>query len=325
MSILPIFIPHAGCPHRCVFCDQKAISGQLCNSREAAKKQIDLWLPRLKKGQAHEAAFYGGSFTALPLDEQEKLLALTDELLAAGAIDKVRLSTRPDCIDEEVLALLTKHRVHLVELGAQSLDDKVLAAAERGHDSEAVYRAVSLLKEKNFSVGLQLMVGLPEEDGESVAATAKKAAALAPDVARIYPLVVLKNTSLAEKYLKGLYTPLTIEEATERGAVLYAALTAAGSKVIRIGLPPEATAEKSAVLAGPIHPCLGLLIKARVQRNELTPLLEEKYAEGERELTLTYLAGHLDEVQGYKKENLTYWQARFPQAELILKKARNER
>ncbi len=319
MSILPIFIPHAGCPHQCVYCNQRAISGQQDNSIEQARRQIAAWLPRLRPGQAHEAAFYGGSFTALPLARQEELLALTDQLLAAGLIQRVRLSTRPDCVNLEVLELLQAHQVYLVELGAQSLDDRVLQAAGRGHGAQAVVEAVALLKRQGLAVGLQLMLGLPGQDGASVAATAQLAASLRPQVARIYPLLVLEGTPLAASYRRGEYQPLSLAAAVEQGAYLYAALTAVGSRVIRIGLPPEVEQEEpGAVLAGPWHPNLGLLVKARAWREACTPLLEEQYRRGERPLVLDYPPGQLDLVQGYKKENLAYWQARFPDAELLL-------
>uniref|UniRef100_UPI0025D97484 radical SAM protein n=1 Tax=uncultured Phascolarctobacterium sp. TaxID=512296 RepID=UPI0025D97484 len=150
MSILPIFIPHAGCPHQCIFCNQRAISGQKTAALEGAKAQIARWLTWLRPDVRHEAAFYGGSFTGLPMELQERLLALTDELLRQGVIGSVRLSTRPDYIDEERLALLKEHKVRLVELGVQSLDDAVLQAAGRGHSASQVYRAHALLRQFGF-------------------------------------------------------------------------------------------------------------------------------------------------------------------------------
>ena len=200
MAIIPIFIPHAGCPHQCVFCNQKTISGQKTAALEGAKEQINRWLERVKPSVENEAAFYGGSFTGLDITLQKELLALTDELLARKVIGSVRLSTRPDYIDDERLELLRNHGVKLVELGVQSLDDKVLAAAERGHTAEQVTNAVALLKKYDFKVGLQLMVGMPEQDFSSVKETVEKVLALKPDIARIYPLLVIKGTPLAKSY-----------------------------------------------------------------------------------------------------------------------------
>ena len=239
MSILPIFIPHAGCPHQCVFCNQKKISGQHSAALASAKEQLARWRSWLRPSLKHEAAFYGGSFTGLPTELQEELLALTDTLLAEGFIGSVRLSTRPDYIDEERLLLLQQHGVRLVELGVQSLDDRVLAAAERGHTAAQVAPAVALLKRFGFQVGLQLMVGMPEQSFASVQETVRKAIAMHPDVARIYPLLVIKGTPLAADYAAGRFVPLTLEEAVTQAAWAYRELTEAGVNVIRIGLQPD--------------------------------------------------------------------------------------
>ena len=193
MAIIPIFIPHAGCPHQCVFCNQKTISGQKTAALEGAKEQINRWLERVKHSVENEAAFYGGSFTGLDITLQKELLALTDELLERKVIGSVRLSTRPDYIDEERLELLRAHGVKFVELGVQSLDNEVLAAAERGHTAEQVVNAVTLLKNYGFKVGVQLMVGMPKQNFASVKATVEKVLALKPDIARIYPLLVIKG------------------------------------------------------------------------------------------------------------------------------------
>ena len=164
MAIIPIFIPHAGCPHQCVFCNQKTISGQKTAAVEGAKEQINKWLEWVKPSVENEAAFYGGSFTGIDLALQKELLALTDELLDRKVIGSVRLSTRPDYIDEERLELLRAHGIKLVELGVQSLDDSVLQKAERGHTAQQVTEAVALLESYGFKVGVQLMVGMPEQD-----------------------------------------------------------------------------------------------------------------------------------------------------------------
>ncbi len=161
MAILPIFIPHAGCPHQCVFCNQKTISGQKSAALDAAKEQLARWLTYVKPSASNEVAFYGGSFTGLDFALQEQLLELTDELLAEGAIGSVRCSTRPDYIDAERLVLLQKHHVTTVELGVQSLDDAVLVAAERGHTAQQALDAIQLLSTNGFTVGVQLMCGLP--------------------------------------------------------------------------------------------------------------------------------------------------------------------
>ena len=311
MSILPIFIPHAGCPHQCVFCNQKTISGQKLAAVAAANAQLVRWRSWLQPSAANEAAYYGGSFTGLPLELQEELLALTDALLAKGFIGSVRLSTRPDYIDEERLLLLQQHGVRLVELGVQSLDDRVLAAAERGHTAAQVAPAVALLKRFGFHVGLQLMVGMPEQDFASVQETAQKAIALAPDIARIYPLLVIKDTPLAATYARGEFTPLSLEAAVEQSAWLYNELTLAGVNVIRIGLQPdEELCAPGNILAGPFHPAMGELVKSRVLRTEVTSQLEKLADCG---AVTIYCPARLEsKLRGQKSCNLRYWEACFP-------------
>ena len=319
MSILPIFIPHAGCPHQCVFCNQKAISGQRTAAVEGAKAQIAAWLPRLRAGVQHEAAFYGGSFTGLDFALQEELLALTDDLLARGVIGSVRLSTRPDYINDAALELLKKHEVTLVELGVQSLDDAVLAAAERGHTAAQAASAVRLLQKYGFKTGVQLMVGLPGQDFASVQATAKLAAALAPDIARIYPLLVIKDTPLARSYAGGSFTPLTLEEAVEQAAYVYKTLTAAGVRVIRVGLQPDGElCAPGNILAGPFHPSMGELVQSRLLRQRLTPVLDAQYAAGQRQLILLCRRREESKLRGLQSCNIKYWQARYPDAQLAV-------
>jgi histone acetyltransferase (RNA polymerase elongator complex component) len=201
---------------------------------------------------------------------------LTDELLARKVIGSVRLSTRPDYIDDERLELLRNHGVKLVELGVQSLDDKVLAAAERGHTAEQVTNAVALLKKYDFKVGLQLMVGMPEQDFSSVKETVEKVLALKPDIARIYPLLVIKGTPLAKSYDAGEFEPLSLEEAVEQAAYMYKKLSEAGIRIIRVGLQPddELCAEGN-ILAGPFHPSMGELVQSYLLREKLTPQILE--------------------------------------------------
>lgn len=316
MSILPIFIPHAGCPHQCVFCNQKKISGQHSAALASARQQIARWRSWLRPSLAHEAAFYGGSFTGLPLELQRELLQLTDALLAEGFIGSVRLSTRPDYIDAERLQLLKEHHVELVELGVQSLDDKVLQAAERGHTAAAVTAAMALLKQYGFKTGLQLMVGMPQQSFASVMETARQAIALRPDIARIYPLLVIKDTPLAQTYAQGLFVPLSVDEAVTQAAWLYKELTQAGIKVIRIGLQAdEELCAEGNILAGPFHPAMGELVKSRVLRDELTSRLLEQ-AKITQTLTLHCPARLESKLRGQKNCNLQYWQQLLPDVEI---------
>ena len=319
MAILPIFIPHAGCPHQCVFCNQRTISGQKTAALPGAKAQIQRWLQWLGPSKANEAAFYGGSFTGLDMALQKQLLALTDELLEQGIIGSVRLSTRPDYINAEVLSLLREHGVELVELGVQSLDDAVLQRAERGHTVEAVYAAHKLLKAYGFKTGIQLMVGMPGQDFASVQDTAARVAQLRPDIARIYPLLVIKDTPLAHSYEQGAFVPLSLEEAVEQSAYLYKTLTQAGIKVIRIGLQPdEELCAAGNIVAGPFHPAMGELVKSRVLRHHFTPMLQELVEGGARGVIFHCPRRYESKLRGLKNSNMQYWQQQFPHLEIHL-------
>ena len=320
MAIIPIFIPHAGCPHQCVFCNQKTISGQKTAALEGAKEQINRWLERVKPSMENEAAFYGGSFTGLDITLQKELLALTDELLARKVIGSVRLSTRPDYIDDERLELLRNHGVKLVELGVQSLDDKVLAAAERGHNAEQVTNAVALLKKYDFKVGLQLMVGMPEQDFSSVKETVEKVLALKPDIARIYPLLVIKGTPLAKSYDVGEFEPLTLEEAVEQAAYMYKKLSEAGIRIIRVGLQPDdELCGEGNILAGPFHPSMGELVQSYLLREKLTPqILETAKQNGEAILILC--PRRLEsKLRGMRNGNVHFWSLLVAPKKLIVK------
>ena len=307
MAIIPIFIPHAGCPHQCVFCNQKTISGQKTAAVEGAKEQINKWLKWVKPSLENEAAFYGGSFTGLNLALQKELLVLTDELLDRKVIGSVRLSTRPDYIDEERLELLRAHGVKLVELGVQSLDDSVLKKAERGHTAQQVEEAVVLLKSYGFKVGVQLMVGMPGQDFASVKATVEQVLALQPDIARIYPLLVIKGTPLAKSYEAGEFEPLTLEEAVRQAAYVYQNLSEAGVKIIRVGLQPddELCAEGN-IIAGPFHPAMGELVQSHILREQLTPqILEAAELNGE---VVVYCPANMEsKLRGLKNYNINYW------------------
>lgn len=308
MSILPIFIPHAGCPHQCVFCNQKTISGQKNPALQGAREQINKWLQWLKPSVDNEAAFYGGSFTGLNAELQKQLLSLTDELIAQKIIGSVRLSTRPDYINPEALELLGKHGVKLVELGVQSLDNRVLAAAERGHTAEQVEPAVVLLRQYGFKVGLQLMVGMPKQSFSSVKETAAKVIEMRPDIARIYPLLVIKGTPLEKSFREGFFVPLSLEEAVEQSSYLYTAMESAGIKVIRIGLQPdEELCSPGNIVAGPFHPAMGELVKSRAIREQLTPEIAKLSAMEIRDVVLYCHPSLESKVRGQKNANIAYW------------------
>lgn len=319
MAILPIFIPHAGCPHQCVFCNQKTISGQKNAAESGAREQIARWLQWLRPSLENEAAFYGGSFTALDSDLQERLLFLTDELLERGIIGSVRLSTRPDYIDDKKLELLKKHGVRLVELGVQSLDDRVLEAAGRGHTAADVVQAMKRLRAYNFKTGLQLMVGMPLQSFSSLQDTVAQVINLQPDIARIYPLLVIKATPLAESWAKGEFQPLSLEEAVRQSAWVYDELMTNGIKVIRVGLQPDDELCASGnILAGPFHPSMGELVQSFLLRERLTDkLLAFKGAE---QIVIGCPAKIESKLRGMKNSNIKYWQELLASAKIVIEK-----
>ena len=270
-SIIPLFIPHYGCPYRCVFCNQVRITGveTPVTPRDVAE-EIRIYTEMCKEPREWEAAFYGGSFTALSLSVMDALLKPAHEALLRGKISAIRLSTRPDCIDSERLSLLQSRGVRTVELGVQSLDDGVLETAGRGHTAADVARAVALLREYGFQIGLQFMQGLPGETMASLRRTAQMGAALSPDFIRLYPVLVLKDTALCRMYEAGTYRPLSLDEAVHRCAFLKRYYARFGISVIRTGL--QATEEfdrGESLAAGPYHPAMGEFVDQYIARHEL--------------------------------------------------------
>lgn len=319
MAILPVFIPHAGCPHQCVFCNQKKISGQKSAAAAAARQQIIKWLQWLRPGKNNEAAFYGGSFTGLELSLQKELLELTDKLIQDGVIGSVRLSTRPDYIDEARLKMLSQHHVKLIELGVQSMDNKVLKAAERGHTAEDVCQAAKLIKENGFKLGVQLMVGMPEQSFDSVQDTVEQITALQPDICRIYPLLVIKDTPLEKSYRAGRFVPLTLAEAIKQSAYVYQKMTENNVKVIRVGLQPDdELCSEGNIVAGPFHPSMGELVQSYLLQKNITEKIKKLK---NTEKIIIYVPVKMEsKVRGLKNSNLDYWQKIFSDKQIIIRK-----
>ena len=237
--IIPFFIPHAGCPHQCVFCNQTNITGQDGPASAATVPgKIDRYLDTHHSGGPVHLAFYGGSFTALPPDAQEAYLAAASPFIESGRIRDIRLSTRPDCVSSKVLDLLTRYNVKTVELGVQSMDDRVLVLAGRGHTARDTVDAVALLREYRFDVGLQLMPGLPGDSADIFRTTVDTVIGLNPDFVRLYPALVIKGTPLERLYLAGKYTPLPLDAAVSICREAYTKFKQAGISVIRMGLQP---------------------------------------------------------------------------------------
>ena len=308
--IIPIFVPHLGCPNDCVFCNQRSISGQKKQVTGAEVKQtIKEYLETFKNEDAHkEVAFFGGSFTGIEPEKQEELLQAAYEYVENGEIDSIRVSTRPDYIDKTILKRLKKYKVKTIELGVQSSNDYILKQAKRGHTFEDVKKASKLIRRYGFDLGHQMMVGLPESTRIDELNTAKDLAKLKPKMIRIYPVLVIKNTELARMYQNGEYEPVTLEQAIETCKELYYFFEKKHITIIRMGLQNTDLISnpdnlESEVLAGPYHEAFGQLVESRIWYDSIVNKIKQlnvKVKEVEIELN----PRDVNHVIGHKKENI---------------------
>ncbi len=279
---LSIFVPHAGCPNQCSFCDQRSISGtQNPPSAAQVTALCDEFLPK-ENGADYEIAFFGGSFTAIDREYMISLLEAAHPFVQSGRAAGIRISTRPDCISGEILDILKQYGVTSIELGAQSMQDEVLKANLRGHTEKDVNKASALIKQNGFSLGLQMMTGLYGQKNymEYALDTAEKFVALRPDTVRIYPTVTLKNTLLEAKFLSGVYTPPTLSETVEICAQLMDIFEENNIRIIKMGLHAD-TGLEGKIVAGPYHPafrelCLAQRCLGKIKR-QLTNMHKEEY------------------------------------------------
>ncbi len=270
--VIPIFIAHQGCPHQCLFCNQRSITGVaegMVGTREVEETiRTQLAWPRRHPDASVQVAFYGGSFTGLAMERQRELLGAAQPFLASGQVQELRLSTRPDYVTPEIAGFLRENGVRVVELGAQSLDDRVLVASGRGHTAAQVRTAVAFLKDAGIRVGLQLMLGLPGDSTATALASGRQAAELGPDMVRLYPCLVISGSPLAELYRQGQYQPLSLPRAVALAGRFWRIFAAQGILVVRMGLQPSAALEKT-VLSGPYHSAFGELVLSRLFFNRV--------------------------------------------------------
>ena len=301
--VIPVFVPHLGCRHECVFCNQRRISGSEKAATAATVKQAieqSAALPR--SGAKRQLAFYGGSFTAIEPERQEELLGAAAEAIGKGEIDAIRLSTRPDAIDETVLARLKRFGVEMVELGAQSMDGEVLRLSGRGHTAEDVVRSSEAVKAAGFRLILQMMTGLPGDSAEKDIETAKKLIALRPDGVRIYPTVIVRDTALYDLWRAGEYREHTVEDAVAVCAQLMPLFEEANIPVIRLGLNPTEELSQGAAVAGAYHPALGELVRGRILLEKARALLAG--TEPGSRVTLGVNAAELSQMIGQRRRNV---------------------
>ena len=302
--IIPFFITHAGCPHQCVFCNQKNITGE--NKPPDASSihpSISQYLEARRDNEAVQVAFYGGSFTALPLAAQKAYLEAVRPFITSGRVESIRISTRPDGISTEVLALLKRSHVRTVELGVQSMDDDVLTRSGRGHTSADTLKAFNLLRARGFTLGLQLMPGLPGDTPETFQKTVSQVISLRPDFVRIYPALVIKETPLAELYRTGRYSPLSLDDAVLLCHKAVARFEQAGIEVIRVGLQPTEELERpGTIIAGPWHPAFRQLVESSRFLEKMCSLLSA----GDQACTVTFFVNPADlsSAIGQKRRNI---------------------
>ncbi len=318
--IIPIFVIHKGCPNRCVFCNERIAAGNYSDrtTGETVRAVCNL---HLEKGNRKfdQIAFYGGNFTGIDRAHQIELLKAAQDYVDKGMIGSIRLSTRPDYIDDERVALITGYGVSTVEIGAQSMVDEVLEASGRGHSSEDVRKAVRLLKEAGIETGVHLMAGLPGDSRDRFGYTVNEIISLKPDMVRIHPTIVFKDTPLEDAYREGRYLPITLEDAVElcKGALLK--FQGAGIPVIRLGLhtTKEMMSDEN-IIAGPFHPAFKSLVEGSIFLDMAKELLKSMYG-GSRDVIFSVSPRDVSNFRGMKSCNIQILKESFGISEIYVK------
>lgn len=308
--IIPIFVPHLGCPNNCIFCNQKKISGQtkMVNAKDV-EDTIEYYLKNFKDDNKYvEVAFFGGSFTAIEKEKQEELLQAVQKYIHDKKVNSIRISTRPDAIDKNILKMLKKYHVKTIELGVQSMNNYILNRSQRGHTVEDVKKASKLIRWNGFILGHQMMVGLPESTKQDEINTAKELIKLKPKIVRVYPVLVIKDTPLAIEYENKGYTPLTVTQAVERCKEIVELFNKHKINVIRIGLQnteeiSDPSKETSQVVAGPYHPAFRQLVESSMWYDSL---LNEIKKINTKVIKVKIIANpeNINNIIGHKKENV---------------------
>lgn len=308
--VIPIFVPHLGCPNDCVFCNQKSISGQQkMITKEEIKNTIDFYLENIKDKQAKkEVAFFGGSFTGIDVEKQEEFLQTAYQYTKNGKIDSIRISTRPDYINKAILKRLKKYRVKTIELGVQSANDYVLKQSRRNHTFEDVKKASKLIRRYRFNLGHQMMIGLPESTKIDEINTAKELIKLKPQMVRIYPVLVIKNTKLEKDYLDKKYKPLTVVQAIEICKEIVPMFMKKKIEIIRIGLQntdeiTDPSIKGSEVVAGPYHPAFRQLVESSLWYDNIVERIKELNVKVKK-VQITVNPKDVNNVVGHKRENI---------------------
>ncbi|MGN0695362.1 MAG: elongator complex protein 3 [Oscillospiraceae bacterium] len=305
-SNISIFIPHAGCPHACSFCSQNTISGaphapSAKEVREIISEAYNYITDKTARAET-EIAFFGGSFTAVPRDYMISLLETADEFIGKDGFKGVRISTRPDCIDEDILDILKKYHVTAIELGAQSMCDRVLDMNERGHTAEDVEKSSALIRSYGFELGLQLMTGLYGSSPEDDIRTINRIADISPDTVRVYPTAIIDGTKLGKLFRSGEYVPYPFEKCVEICAYADKLFHSRDIRIIRMGLHAERSLEEK-LLGGSYHPAFAEIVRSELFRQAFERCID--YSAGSAEITVSPC--DRSAAAGHKKSNITFF------------------
>ena len=300
---IPIFIPHLGCPNNCVFCNQRTISGHGDFKIDSVRDEIDTALSTLEEDTEREIAFFGGSFTGIDRSLMVELLDLAQSYVERGLVSEIRLSTRPDYIDGEILDILSQYSVRTIELGLQSMSDDVLFASKRGHTSERALQACKAIKDSGFALIGQMMIGLPKSSAEDEIYTAELICKSGADGARVYPTVVFASTELAEMMQKGNYVPLDTSLAVERTKNVLDIFDYYGVPCIRVGLcASENLRDASLAIAGATHSAIGEMAMSKLYYDRICKELDRRSVNG-GSLIIYVAKGATSKAIGHKKKN----------------------
>lgn len=301
---IPVFIPHLGCPNQCVFCNQRTISGVKKFEVSSVKSIIDTALSTVTDDDYAEIAFFGGSFTGIDRSLMIELLEIASFYVKAGKVKSIRCSTRPDYIDEEIIEILKKYQVRVVELGLQTISDEVLLKTKRNHTAEDERRACALITGAGITLVGQMMIGLPGATPEDEIKTAEFIVSMGASAARVYPTVVFHETELCDMAKDGRYTPLSLDEAISRTAEVVKIFRSAGVKVIRVGLhASENLASEQTYFAGPNHAALGELVENKIYFDKIVTEANKLSLDSDTVIDIKVPKGALSKAVGQKKQN----------------------
>jgi len=300
---IPIFLPQLACPHQCIFCNQNHISSQEhIPSIDETRQIIERNLTTIPSDYTIQVAFFGGSFTGLPIETQESYLQVVQPFIKTKQVSSIRLSTRPDYITDEILAMLQKYNVQDIELGAQSTNDEILRLSGRGHNREAIQNASQKIKEYGFRLGLQMMIGLPGDTKEISLQTAQDIIDFGAETTRIYPTLVVSDTPLATLYNRGKYTPLSTEDAIDWTKDIYSLFIKNNITVLKVGLHPNKDfTNKEHLLAGPFHPSFKELVLSEIWKDKLKQVMQNNCKQKNISIFTSY--EEINNAIGYNSKN----------------------